>query len=64
VGIREFVESMTSSPRTAEVAPLLVAVTAVRAGEVRVQPDHPDIAALVAGSTGNARAPGTVVAAR
>jgi hypothetical protein len=41
--IRQFTDSVTSSPRVVLVPPLLVAVDAVEAGAVAVPPDHPDI---------------------
>jgi formylglycine-generating enzyme required for sulfatase activity len=46
--IQEFVDAMTSPPRTVTVPPLLVAVAAVEAGAVAVALDHPRIAELVA----------------
>jgi hypothetical protein len=45
--ISEFVDVMTSPPRTVVVPPLLVAVAVVEAGKVGVPPDHPRIVELV-----------------
>ncbi len=41
--IRQFTDSYTSPARTVDVPSLLVAVEAVEAGAVAVEPDHPDI---------------------
>ncbi|KAA2266554.1 hypothetical protein F0L68_02115 [Solihabitans fulvus] len=46
--LQEFVDSMTSAPRTVVLPPLLVSVAAVEAGAVAVPPDHPDIVRLIA----------------
>ncbi|MEV4755531.1 hypothetical protein AB0J86_10510 [Micromonospora sp. NPDC049559] len=54
-GLQEFVDSMTSPPRTAEVPPMLVSVEAVDAAETPVPPDHPHITELLAKMRGTLR---------
>lgn len=49
--LHEFVDAMTSPPRTVEVPSLLVAVSAVEAGMVPVEITHPRIVELMAGHT-------------
>ncbi|WP_433461725.1 hypothetical protein [Spirillospora sp. CA-128828] len=46
--IGEYVDMVTSPPRTAQIPPLLVAVDARDAGLTRVAPDHPLIAEVAA----------------
>jgi hypothetical protein len=57
LSIKEYIASVTSPARTVVVPPLLVSVRTIEAGLVPVPPDHPTIAAWLAGRQSRGPAP-------